>query len=161
MSKPVMTREELIKHADAMLLSHENVLKDKIDALYTKMSVMDCRFFRKIWPNVINMEEVPSDKIYLQTIQADSGQPMSRVSRQIERLQNNGLVLWERGESGTYIQMSNKGFDLYQEQMDILLNYIERVIDKLGEERMKQIIKAIAELESALNSEMPAADAEV
>ncbi len=155
MSETVVSREELIKHADQLLLSHEDVLKGKIDALYSKLPVMECRLIRKIWPDIINMDEAPKNKIYLQTLQAQSGMTMSRVSQQVEKMQNSGLILWERGESGTYIQMTDKGFKLYHEQMEILLAYIERVMNKLGADHLREIIKYLAELEDALTTEMP------
>ncbi len=156
MTKPIVSREELIKHADAILLSHEDVLKHQIDSLYSKMPASECRFCRRIWPDIINMDEPPKEKIYLSTLQASSGQTMSKISQQVEKMQNQGLVIWERGESGTYIQMTGKGFRLYHEQMEILLSYMQRVINKLGVERVQEITKAVADLKDALTSEMPA-----
>lgn len=155
MNKTVVSREELIKNADAILHAHEDVLKDKIDSLFTVMSLRDCSLCRKVWPEINSLEQAPKNKVYLQTLQETFGLPMSKVSRTVDLMQNNGLVVWERGESGTYIRMTAKGFDRYHAQQDIILSYIERVIARLGTDRLNEILSALAELEGALNSEMP------
>ncbi len=158
MNKTVVPREVLIKNADAILHAHEDILKDKMDALFTKLNLLDCRNLKKIWPEIATSAEMPTNKVYLQSLQETFDQPMSRISVMVEKMQNNGLVIWERGESGTYIRLTSRAFELYHQQQDILLSYVERVMVKIGKERLQEILAALAELEGALASEMPTAE---
>ncbi len=155
MNKTVVPREVLIKDADAILHAREDVIKDRLSSLFSKMSIADCRICKRIWPDIISLEEAPKNRVYLQSLPEILGLSMSEISQLVERLQNSGIVLWERGESGTYIQMTGKGFSLYHTQQDILLSYMERVIAKLGQERLTEILASLEELEDALNSEVP------
>lgn len=155
MSEMIIPRTEIIQDTDAILHIREEVLKDKIDAVFSKMSLVDYRVLKRVWPEITSTETIPEEKVYLQTIQGQYNIPMNRISQVVENMNNKGLLLWERGESGTYIQVSERGYALFREQQEILFSYIGRVVNKVGIERMHEIVQAMNDLEEALNSEMP------
>lgn len=155
MNEMKIPKDQVIKNTDAILHIREEVVKDKIDSVFSKISLVDYRVFKRIWPEIGNVEEIPEEKVFLQTIHDNFGIPMNRISQVVESMNNKGLVKWERAESGTYIQVSERGFALFKEQQDILFSYIGRVVNRLGIDRMNEIVLAMTELEEALNSEKP------
>lgn len=158
MNETVVSREELIKNADAILRVQEEMVKARMGTLFSKMSVENCRFVKSVWPELLTTDTIPENQVYLSTLQAESGLTMSEISQMVEKLNNQGIVIWERGESGTYIQLSKKGFAAYQTQQEILLSYVERVMKKIGKKRLKEMLSTLIELEDALASEMPKAE---
>lgn len=155
MSEMIVPRTEIIKDTDAILHIREEVIKDKIDSVFSKLSLLDYRMLKRVWPEIGSSEKIPEEKVFLQTIQGEFGIPMSRISQTVESMNNKGLIDWKRAESGTYIQVTDRGFSLFCEQQEILFSYIGRVVKKVGIERMHEIVQAMNDLEEALNSEMP------
>lgn len=155
MSEMIVPRTEIIKDTDAILHIREEVIKDKIDSVFSKLSLLDYRMLKRVWPEIGSSEEIPEEKVFLQTIQAEFGIPMNRISQAVENMNNKGLIDWKRAESGTYIQITDRGFSLFREQQEILFSYIGRVVNKLGIERMHEIVQAMNDLENAMSSEMP------
>lgn len=155
MSEMIIPRTEIIQDTDAILRIREEVIKDKIDTVFSKLSLLDYRVLKRVWPEIGNGEKLPEEKVLLQTIHAESGIPMNRISQVVENMNNKGLIDWKRAESGTYIQVTERGFNLFREQQEILFSYIGRVVNKVGIERMHEIVQAMNELEDAMNSEMP------
>ena len=155
MSEMTVPRTELIKDTDAILHIREEVVKDKIDSVFSKLSLLDYRMLKRVWPEIGNEEKIPEEKVFLQTLQEEFDIPMSKISQAVESMNNKGLIDWKRAESGTYIQVTNRGFSLFREQQEILFSYFGRVFNRLGIERMHEIVQALNELEHAMNSEMP------
>ncbi|MDO4490312.1 MAG: hypothetical protein Q4B85_04535 [Lachnospiraceae bacterium] len=155
MNSTEISREDLLRNTDAILHVREGVLKKKIKSLYTRMAIDDCYFLKQVWPEIRTSEEKPREQVYLSTLQANSGLPMSEISQTVERMNNKGLIIWERGSSGTYIKLSDKGFREFRAQQDIMFGYVERIIRKLGKDHLREIVAALSELESVLESELP------
>ena len=146
---------ELINLANDVLSVRNEINADKLNNLFSVVTLIQYGHLKRIWPELPTCTECPKSKITLQEMQAESELPMNHISKAVERLNNAGLVSWKRNESGTYITLTDGGFERFKKQERILLSYLDNVIDIIGMDRFKEILQATEELESALNQATP------
>lgn len=102
-----------------------------------------------------NLELHQEDKkVYLKEITAELKMQMPAVSTMVQRLQNAGFVIWKHdgtGTEGTYITLSEHGRDLVERQREILADYFEKVVSRLGIDRTKEIMSSMKELQDVMD----------
>lgn len=95
----------------------------------------------------------PEAKVYLSEISAELNQPIPRVSKMVQNLQNKGYVYWqhdEDGSRGTYIFLSETGRELIENQQEILKDYFEKIVNQIGKEKMVQVLDLMSELDAVM-----------
>ena len=95
-------------------------------------------------------------KIYLKEICAELNLPMTRVSKMVQNLQNKGYVYWqhdEDGSEGTYIYLSENGAEKMRLQQKILEEYFSRIVDRIGYEKVSQVLDMMERLENVMEEE--------
>ena len=147
---------ELINLANDVLSVRNEINADKLSSLFSEVTLIQYNLLKRIWSELPTCTECPKTKITLQEMQAKSDLPMNRISQAVTGLNDAGLVSWERGKNGTYITLTSGGYDRFRKQEQMLLSYLDNVIDIIGMERFKEILAAMGELESALNQAEPA-----
>ena len=154
MAENKITREQLIELSNQMIGVRSVINRDHLNNLFTVVSLPDYAIMKKNWPNIAKIEEQDYPPVFLRQMQAKSDTPMSVISKMVQQLNDNGLVHWERGESGTYIILSAHGLRCFREQQELVLDYFERVITRIGIERFKMMLDGMQEIEEIMEEEI-------
>lgn len=123
--------------------------------LFSHMSELE---YMMIW--VLSRDQSVAEaqrKIYLEDIANKLKLPISRVSKMIRELQDKGLVTWKHdgiGETGTYIQITEKGIQAATNQQEKLKGFYKTIINKFGKEKFVDLMTGLAELESMMEEEI-------
>ena len=155
MSNSKIDTLELTQLANELLSVRGQINTDTLTGLFSELSPLQYNVLKRLWPEISSTNTCPEDRITLQEIQEVTNLQMTYISQTIERIANAGLIVWERGESGTYVILSQHGFTKFKKQQEILLSYFERVLDRIGVDRFKQIVAAMKELENILDECAP------
>ena len=95
------------------------------------------------------------DRVYLKDISEDMELPISRMSEIAGKLRDKGLIIWEHdgdGNDGTYVRITDSGYELVRSQDKKLRNYYGKVIEEYGEENMIELLKMMKRLEKVIRS---------
>lgn len=126
------------------VLSHK-----KVENLYKDMSMSEYIALK----NISGAED--GEKIYLNDIANKLEITVPQASRAVRKLADRGLVLWEHdgnGSEGTYVTVTDSGKTLLSEQQNILSDYYGKVVSIFGEERLKELLSLLGELEEAMDT---------
>ncbi len=144
-------RQLLMKLANETVIFREEINTDRLEVAFSDISPLEYVVLRSLWPQLEECEECPKNQIYLQQIQEKQIHvPMNRISAMVEKLKNKGLVKWEIGSSGTYIQMSEAGFERFQKQQLTMLKFFDEVVEKMGREKLDEMFEYMKECRSAM-----------
>lgn len=120
--------------------------------LFKKMTAVDYVTLSKLFETV----KSSGGRLYLSDISAELQLPIARVSRLARALQERGLVVWKHdgmGEDGTYVQITENGVALLQQQQAVLSEFYAEVIEKFGKERFLHLLSELDALETILHDE--------
>lgn len=137
-------------------ITYRKYLMERINLkkLYKKISVVDYNAMQAIMR--LNERYEESEKIYLRDIAQELKQPIDRVSQMIEKLRDKGMIKWThdgKGEKGTYIQITDRGVSVVEEQHEVLKRFYGRVMERYGKDKFVQMLNMISELEDIMNDE--------
>ncbi len=145
--------EELKKLSDNVIFARAELNLDRLENVFSEMSLIDYELIRKIWPQLRDDENSKTGIIYLSEMQERTGIPMNQISRAVQKLSDKNLVDWKRGESGTYIEISSYGRTRFKEQQIRLLKYFDRVVERMGFDRLNEMISILNEVEYIMKEE--------
>lgn len=121
-----------------------------INDLFKKMTAVDYVTLSKLFETM----KTSGGRLYLSDISTELQLPIARVSRLARALQERGLVVWKHdgsGEEGTYVQITDNGVALVQQQQAVLSEFYAEVIEKFGKERFLRLLSELDALENVLN----------
>jgi DNA-binding MarR family transcriptional regulator len=146
-----ITKEDLVRLANQMLLLRSTIDSDHLKKIFSKISLIDYTTLRKVYGKTT--EEHITEPIYLSSLAEQFNLTISQVSTGVRRLQTKGYIYWEHDEKGTFIRLSETGHRMMQEQQEILNDYFYNVIIRIGYERFVQLIDSIKGLEEIMEDE--------
>ncbi len=144
---------ELKKLSDKVIFARAELNLDRLENVFSEMSLIDYELIRKIWPQLRDDENCTTKTIYLQEMQEKTGIPMNQISKAIQKLSDRNLIDWKRGESGTYIEINQFGRNKFKEQQLRLLDYFDRVVERMGFERLNEMVSVLNEVEYIMKDE--------
>lgn len=150
MEKKRITREELLELGNQMIHLRSIMAKDHLHMIFSEVSFIDYNLILGIWPMLQTNMDAECNPVYLQQIAESSNLEMNQVSKMVKVLSERGLVLWERGETGTYIKIESYGKEKMRKQQEILLEYFTHVITQIGEARFREFIKILNDVETVM-----------
>lgn len=138
-------------------ITYRKYLMEKINLkkLFRNISIVDYNAMLTIIK--INSENEETEKIYLRHISDTLKIPISRVSRTIEKLRDKGMIEWMhdgKGENGTYIQITDRGNKIVEEQHEILNMFYGKIIEDFGKEKFEQMLSMVSEFEDIMTEEV-------
>lgn len=145
-------KERRIQLTEEMAYVRHIVSREHIDNLFTELSPLEYTTLTALCRRMGLHKQ--DEKVYLAEIAEEMNLPIQQVSKMAQSLSNRGLVYWKhdgKGEKGTYITLSEIGKESYEQQRVRLGHYYGAVMDELGEDRFREILKALRDLESAMN----------
>ena len=108
----------------------------------------------------IAMEEktnIYSGRTYLKDLADRLQMTMHQTSKMIEKLRDEGLVLWSHdgnGSDGTYVTITESGQNMLKEQEVHLKKYYGKVFEKFGKENLIKLLQLMKQLETVMSSEL-------
>ena len=145
--------DELKKLSDKIIFARAELNLDRLENVFSEMSLIDYELIRKIWPQLRDDENCTTKTIYLQEMQEKTGIPMNQISKAIQKLSDRNLIDWKRGESGTYIEINQFGRNKFKDQQLRLLDYFDRVVERMGFERLNEMVSVLNEVEYIMKDE--------
>ncbi|MDY6221260.1 MAG: hypothetical protein ACOYBH_04195 [Candidatus Alectryocaccobium sp.] len=145
--------DELKKLSDKVIFARAELNLDRLENVFSEMSLIDYELIRKIWPQLRDDENCATKTIYLQEMQEKTGIPMNQISKAIQKLSDRNLIDWKRGESGTYIEINQFGRNKFKDQQLRLLDYFDRVVERMGFERLNEMVSVLNEVEYIMKDE--------
>lgn len=150
MTKLKTPRNHLIELTRQTLTLRSLMSNDHLTNIFSEMNLIDYSLIQKIWPILENDIDAECKPIHLKQIEAMSNLSMPQISKIVQHLQEKGLILWERDEEGTYILPSPHGRDVLSGQQQVLLEFFDRIIEKIGEEKYYDILNTLELLENVI-----------
>ncbi len=97
-----------------------------------------------------------SGKVYLSTIVEDMHQPMSMVSRGMERLQDKGYISWKVDDSAgkTYVEVTTKAVEMLADQkktLDTIYNHLKEIYSDEELALVSSVMKEARKIATELN----------
>lgn len=146
-----LAEKDVLDIANAVTLYSYSIHRLGMQNLFQKLSASDYITLTRIRRATENRE---SDRLYLSEIADELSLPIGRVSKTVRLLKERGLVLWTHdgsGSEGTYIQITENGRRMLEEQNEALRRFYEDVINTFGKERFMHLLKELNELEQTMN----------
>lgn len=144
-------KNNLQNMADLALNLRSRMTMDRLTAVFRDISMLEYSLLMRLWPALETDLAAECPPRYLRDMESVSKLPMHQISSMVKHLQNSGYVLWEHDETGTYILPSEHGLETLATQRQVLLDFFDQVISKLGEEKFMQIQATLEEFENAIN----------
>lgn len=156
------TKGGLILEKDLTTLANEityrKYLLEKVNVkkLFSEITVLNYNAMQSILRFNKKKENV-TDRIYLRELSEELKIPISKVSKMISELQENGMVRWKhegKGEQGTYIEITDRGIAAVKKQQDILKAFYGTVVTRYGTDKFVQMLDMVKELEDIMSEEL-------
>lgn len=156
------TKGGLILEKDLTTLANEityrKYLLEKVNVkkLFSEITVLNYNAMQSILRFNKKKENV-TDRIYLRELSEELKIPISKVSKMISELQENGMVRWKhegKGEQGTYIEITDRGIAAVKKQQDILKVFYGTVVTRYGTDKFVQMLDMVKELEDIMSEEL-------
>lgn len=149
-----LQQDDLMALGNRLMHLRYSIDSDHLGLVFSEIALPDymilLRFARRM--GIYKLET----KIYLKEICAELNLPMTRVSKMVQNLQNKGYVYWqhdEDGSEGTYIYLSENGAEKMRLQQKILEEYFSRIVDRIGYEKVSQVLDMMERLENVMEEE--------
>ena len=149
-----LQQDDLMALGNRLMHLRYSIDSDHLGLVFSEITLPDymilLRFARRM--GIYKLET----KIYLKEICAELNLPLTRVSKMVQDLQNKGYVYWQHGEDGsggTYIYLSENGAEKMRLQQKILEEYFSRIVDRIGYEKVSQVLDMMERLENVMEEE--------
>ena len=149
-----LQQDDLMALGNRLMHLRYSIDSDHLGLVFSEITLPDymilLRFARRM--GIYKLET----KIYLKEICAELNLPMTRVSKMVQNLQNKGYVYWqhdEDGSEGTYIYLSENAAEKMRLQQKILEEYFSRIVDRIGYEKVSQVLDMMERLENVMEEE--------
>lgn len=139
-------------------ITYRKYLLEKVNVkkLFSEITVLNYNAMQSILKFNKKKENV-NDRIYLRELSEELKIPISRVSKMISELQDNGMVRWKhegKGEQGTYIEITDRGIAAVKKQQDILKSFYGTIVNRYGTDKFVQMLDMVKELEDIMTEEL-------
>ena len=106
----------------------------------------------------VEQESHPDQKVYLADLAAAIGVKVTELSKGIEKLQDNGYVVWktDRDAGRTYVELSSKAVDLMAEERALMQRCYQRLRTEIGEEELRHTVATMKKATAILKQERDA-----
>lgn len=103
----------------------------------------------------MQQEQFPGEKVYLAQLAESMGLRVSEVSKWMEKLQDEGYVLWktDRQAGRSYVQLSAKAVEQMAEERAFLKRCYERLRAEIGDEELRRTAAAMQRVTGILKEE--------
>ncbi len=140
---------ELLELGDRMIRLRYSMDSTYMSALFQDISISDYL----VLSNLARRMGIHEEKVYLSDISKELDQPITRVSRLVQNLQNKGYVYWNHDSRGTYIYLSETGHDVMKDQQQTLRDFFQRVIERMGRDEFASLLDQMQQLEDVMEGE--------
>ena len=143
---------EVIDIANAVTRHSYSISRLGMSDLFKKITAADYVTLSKLFER---MNLADGGRLYLSEISSELNLPVGRVSKLARTLQERGFVVWKHdgsGEEGTYIQITENGVAVLEQQQQVLSEFYADVIEKFGKGRFLNLLSELEALEEVINS---------
>ena len=140
--------EKLQHHPEEWFFLHEfNV--DKIFSTIQRADYLVLYYIK------VEQESHPGQKVYLADLAAAMGIKVTELSKGIEKLQDNGYVMWktDREAGRTYVELSSKAVELMAEERALMQRCYQRLRAEIGEEELHRTVTTMQHATAILKEE--------
>lgn len=140
--------EKLQHHPEEWFFLHEfNV--DKIFSTIQRADYLVLYYIK------VEQESHPGQKVYLADLAAAMGIKVTELSKGIEKLQDNGYVMWktDREAGRTYVELSSKAVELMAEERALMQRCYQRLRTEIGEEELHRTVATMQRATAILKEE--------
>ncbi len=141
--------KDLLELGDRMIRLRYSMDSNPMNTIFQDIAVADYL----ILSNLSRRMGIHEAKVYLSDISKELEQPITRVSRLVQNLQNKGFVYWNHDSRGTYIYLSETGRTAMKKQQAILRELMGNVIETMGKEVFVALLDQMNELEAVIEKE--------
>ena len=143
--------EKLQHHPEEWFFLHEfNV--DKVFSTIQRADYLILYYIK------VEQESHPEQKVYLSDLAAAIGIKVTELSKGIEKLQDNGYVMWktDRDAGRTYVELSSKAVELMAEERALMQRCYQRLRTEIGEEELYRTVTTMKKATAILKQEREA-----
>lgn len=151
MAETIYTNDQYVELGKELLFFRNNLTQDRLTRLFSEISLFNFVILEHLWPDLVHTDTCPENEIYLQDMTDIFERDIHEISKLVQALRDDGLVLWKQGENGTYVQMSPSGYERFRSQQLTIRSYFKKVITKVGLERFREMMDIMEEMENILN----------
>lgn len=92
-------------------------------------------------------------RTYLSALSEAMKMEIPALSRQIERLQGKGYVIWQTDHTAgrTYVQLSSKAVELMYEERRRMSEGYEKILEEIGPEELERTVRTMRKISRILN----------
>lgn len=103
----------------------------------------------------MQQEQSPTEKVYLAELAESMGLRVSELSKRMEKLQDEGYVLWktDRQAGRSYVQLSAKAVEQMAEERAFLKRCYERLRSEIGDEELRRTAEVMQRVTGILKEE--------
>lgn len=153
--------EDVVKLAYELIFRRYVVNKDQVNAVLKKLTITEYIILYFISDGSMPEDDTPEEEIfkrktYLRELEDHMQMTTRKMSKQIRKLQDRGLLFWGHdgdGSEGTYVTISKEGLDLLHQQEIGLRDYFSRVIDRFGAKNVVKLLTLMRRLEEIMDDE--------
>ena len=102
-------------------------------------------------------DSIYSDRIYLSEISEKLNLPIRKTSKLIREMSGKNLINWDHdgdGKDGTYVTITEHGKNVFAETDGKLRDFYTKVLQKLGKEKIIQLLQLMKEFDSVMRTEL-------
>lgn len=151
MAETIYLNDQYVELGKELLFFRNNLTQDRLTRIFSEVTLFDFVVLEHLWPELIHEDVRPEREIYLQDMTDIFERDIHEISKLVQALRDNGLVRWEQGENGTYVRMSQSGYESFHSQQLAIRSYFKKVISKVGLERFREMMDIMEEMENILN----------
>lgn len=148
-------RKEMEKLVNELTYQRYLMNEGQIRNFFKKMSIPEYIALHIIASD-LEEEEICSGKTYLKNLAGKMRLTIQQISKMVEKLADQGLVLWQHdgdGREGTYVTITETGKKLLCEQQTVLKEYYGNVMKKFGKENLYRLLELMKQLENVMSDE--------
>lgn len=102
-------------------------------------------------------DSIYSGRIYLSEISEKLNLPIRKTSKLIREMNGKNLLNWDHdgdGKDGTYVTITEHGMNVYEETDSKLRDFYSNVLQKIGKEKIVQLLQLMKEFDSVMRTEL-------
>lgn len=149
MAEKMDKKQEIQTHNEKRMITGYMKKREHLKKVFGKMSLPDFVMLQSIF--VLAEKSSYEDKrIYLKILAENMELSIPEMSKVVTLLQDKGYVIWKHdadSHEGTYITVSQSGMRLFQEQRQLLQEYLGSVMEEYGRENTQEFLTMLGKFE--------------
>lgn len=143
-----MKKEAMQKHPEEWFFLH-NFDVDRVFSTIRRTDYLVLFYIK------MRQESHPDEKLYLADLAAEMGVKVTELSKDIEKLQDQGYVRWltDREAGRTYVELTSKAVELMAEERDLMKRCYARLRTELGDEELRRTVDTLQHMRDILKDE--------